>query len=303
MSNKLMTLKEAVSKYVKSGDTLFVGGAQHATPQAALHEIVRQKIDHLGVVAVLAQPTLLIGEGLVDKMITGYAAQDYTASYPLGKAKAMNRFPVYEEYSHFGISLALFAGYMGIPFIPTKGHLGSDMPKYNKNIKSIDCPFTGGKVAAIKAVVPDVAVIHVQRADAEGNAQKWGSIGVDVEGINASRKVIVTAETIVSSDVIRRDPNRTIIPGFRVSAVVEQPWGAFPSRLAGFYNADRGGFMRVAIAGGNEQTYEDYLRDFVYGVKDWNEYIEKVKSIKGADYFDKARLKNPVKSEPIITGS
>lgn len=295
--NKLMTLKEAVSKYVKSGDTLFIAGAQHATPHAALHEIVRQKIDHLAIVSVLAQPALLIGEGLVDKMITGYAAQDYTGSYPLRKAKNMGRFPLFEEYSHFGISLALFAGYMGIPFIPTRGHLGSDMPRYNQNIKSIDCPFTGGKVALIRALVPDVGIIHVQRADAEGNAQKWGSVGVDQEGINASRKVIVTAEKIVDADVIRRDPNRTIIPGFRVSAVVEQPWGAFPARLAGYYNS-AGGTIRT-----DEEGFEDYVKNFVYGVSDWNEYLEKVKTAKGRDYFDKLRLKKPVMSEPIITGT
>lgn len=295
--NKVMTMKEAVSKYVKSGDILFVSGAQHGTPNAALHEIVRQRIDHLAVVSVLAQSTLLLGEGLVDKMITGYAAQDPTESYPLSKAKAMNRFPVFEEYTHFGISLALFAGYMGIPFIPTRNILGSDIPKYNDNIKAIDSPFTGGKVALIKAVVPDVGIIHVQRADAEGNAQKWGSVGVDQEGINASRKVIVTTEKIVDSDVIRRDPNRTIIPGFRVSAVVEQPFGAFPVRLAGCYNTGSG-IMRV-----DEEGYEEYVKNLVYGVDDWNEYMEKVKTVKGADYFDKLRLKNPIMSEPIITGS
>ena len=294
--NKVMTLKDAVSKYVKSGDILFVAGAQHATPNATIHEIARQKIDHLAIISVLAQSTLLIGLGLVDKMITGYAAQDPEESYPLAKAKSLDRFPVFEEYSHFGISLALFAGYMGVPYIPTKGHLGSDMPKYNKNIKVLDDPFTGGKIAAIKAVVPDIGIIHVQRADAEGNAQKWGSIGVDIEGINASRKIIVTTEQIVDSDVIRRDPNRTIIPGFRVSAVVEEPFGAFPSRLAGFYNAGAG-VMRT-----DEEGFEEYVRDLVYGVADWREYVEKVKQIKGANFFDNIKLKNPVKSEPIITG-
>lgn len=300
--NKVMTMKQAVSKYVNSGDILFISGTQHGTPSAALHEIVRQKIDHLTLVCVLANTGLLIGEGLVDKMITGYVGQDPTASYALSKAKAMNKFPVFEEYSHFGISLTLFAGYMGIPFIPTKGHLGSDMPKYNKNIKAIDCPFTGSKIAVIRALVPDVGIIHVQRADAEGNAQKWGSVGVDQEGINASRKVIVTTETLVDADVIRRDPNRTIIPGFRVSAVVEQPWGAFPARLAGYYNSDRGGFTR-AVMGTAKQGYDEYLTNFVYGVDDWNEYLEKIKAVNGQDYLDKLRIKNPIISEPIVTGT
>ena len=295
--NKLMSLREAVSEYVKSGDTLFVAGAQHATPSAGLHEIVRQRIDHLTIVSVLAQSTLLIGEGLVDKMITGYAIQDPEASYPLKRAQSMGRLPVFEEYSHFGVSLALFAGYMGIPFIPTRGHLGSDMPKYNDKIKIFDCPFGTGKLAAIRAIVPDVGIIHVQRADVEGNAQKWGSIGVDQEGINASKKVIITAEEIVDSDVIRRDPNRTIVPGFRVNAVVRQPWGAFPARLVGYYNS------AASVMRTDEDGFEEYLAALVHGVRDWDEYLEKIREYLGREFFENLRLKKAVKSEPIVTGT
>lgn len=296
--SKVMMMKEAISRFVKSGDILFLSGMQHGEPSAAIHEIVRQKIDHLTVVsALVATANLLIGEGLVDKMVTGYANQD-THSYVLARAKAMNRLPVFEEYSHFGISLALVAGQMGIPFIPVKSQIGSDMLKYNKNITSMKCPFTGVNIGAVRAITPDVGIIHVQRADEGGNAQKWGTMGVDVEGINASKKVIVTTEKIVDDDVIRRDPNRTIIPGFRVSAVVEQPFGAHPMHLAGCYSGDMWGYY---FDTGPKENYDTYVEKLVYGVKDWNEYLKKRAEMKPAGYFENFAIK-PVLSEPIITG-
>ena len=298
--SKAMTMKDAISKYVQSGDTLFVSGAQHGEPSAAIHEIIRQKIDHLTVIACLVTTiSFLIGEGLVDKMITGYYHQDEKRSYAMQKARANNKFPIFEESSHFGIALALHAGQLGIPFIPTKCLVGSDMLNYNENLTSIKCPFTGVNVGAVRAVVPDIGIIHVQRADAEGNAQKWGSLGVDQEGINASKKVIVTTEKIVDSDVIRRDPNRTIIPGYRVSAVVEQPWGAYPMHLAGSYDGDMFGFM---MEGRGKEGYEAYLENSVYNVSNWDEYIKSRREIKGDEYFENLKIKNPINSEPITTG-
>jgi glutaconate CoA-transferase subunit A len=295
-----MTMKEAVSRYVKSGDLLFISGAQHGAPAAAIAEIIRQKIDHLTVITCLTNTNTLIGEGLVDKLITGYSQLNENRSYALQKARANNKFPIIEESSHFGIALMLYAGYMGIPFIPTRCLVGSDMTKYNsENIKSIECPFTHIMVGAVKAVVPDIGILHVQRSDAEGNAQKWGTLGIDLEGINASKKIIVTTEKIVDSDVIRRDSNRTIIPAFRVNAVVEQPFGAYPSHLAGCYND---GPMAFGPIMGGKEAYETNLQESVYGVNDWNEYLENLKQKNGADFLDKLKLKNPALSEPVASG-
>jgi glutaconate CoA-transferase subunit A len=293
-----MTMKEAISRFVRPGDTLFLSGMQHGEPAAAVHEIVRQKIDHLTLVcALLATTNLLVGEGLVDRMVTGYANQD-EKMYANARARAMGRQPVYEEYSHFGISLALMAGQMGVPFMPVRSQIGSDLPKYNQNITTIESPFTGEKVGAIRALVPDVGIIHVQRASAEGNAQKWGTMGVDQEGINASRTVIVTTEKIVDCETIRRDPNRTIIPAFRVNAVVEQPWGAHPMHLAGCYGGDMWGYYAET---GPKEGYETYLEELVRGVKDWDEYLKKRAAKKGPEYFEKLKI-NPIMSDPIITG-
>jgi glutaconate CoA-transferase subunit A len=298
--SKVMTMKEAVAQFVADGDILFVSGAQHGEPSAAIHEIVRQKKKHLSLIcALVATVSFLLGEGIVDTMITGYSPQDAKRSYAIAKAKANNPNLVYRESSHFGIALALHAGQMGIPFIPTRCLVGSDMTKYNDNIKTTTCPFTGESLGAVKAVVPDIGIIHVQRCDAEGNAQKWGSLGVDQEGINASKKVIVTTEKIVDSSIIRSDPNRTIIPAFRVNAVVEQPWGAYPLHLAGCYDGDMFGFM---MGTGGKEAYEEYMEKCIYGVNDWNEYMKIMREIKGEEYFKNLEIKNPLPSEPIILG-
>jgi glutaconate CoA-transferase, subunit A len=298
--NKVMTMKQAVSENVHSGDILFISGAQHGEPAAAIQEIVRQRIGHLSLICALVTTTsFLVGEGLVDTMITGYSNQDIKQSYAVVKARITNPGMVYKESSHFGIALALHAGQMGIPFIPTRCLVGSDMMKYNNDISTVTCPFTGEKLGAVKAVVPDVGIIHVQRCDAEGNAQKWGSLGVDQEGINASKRVIVTTEKIVDSSVIRSDPNRTIIPGFRVNAVVEQPWGAYPMHLAGCYDGDMFGFMQDT---GGKEAYEEYMKKCVYGAKDWNEYMKILHLKRGEEYFKKLHIKNPLQSVPIIMG-
>jgi glutaconate CoA-transferase, subunit A len=298
--SKIMTMKEAISRFVHSGNTVFIAGMRHGEPSAAAHEIVRQRIDHLTLVCCLTQaPTLLIAEGLVDKMIMGQIVRDEKRSYALTRAREMGRLPIFEEYSHFGVCLALLAGQLGIPYIPTKCQLASDILKYNPNLKEDECPFTGEKVAVVKAIVPDVGLIHVQRADAEGNAQKWGSLGLDREGINASTTVIVTTEKLVDVDVIRTNPNMTIVPGFRVSAVVEQPWGAYPTHLAGHYHGDTWNYNREVRS---REGLEAYLRDFIYGVEDWNEYLRKRRERKGENYFENLRVKNPVVSEPVISG-
>ncbi len=298
--SKVMTMTEAISKFVKSGDLLFISGAQHGEPSAAIHEIVRQKIDHLTVVACLVNTQqLLIGEGLVDKVLTGYMPQDESRSTGLAKSRRIGKRPEIKEYSHFGIAMALLAGQMGIPFMPLRCMIGSDMLKYNDNITSMERPFDGGQIGAVKAITPDIGILHVQRCDAEGTAQKWGTVGVDQEGINASRKIIITTEKIVDADVIRRDPNRTMIPGFRVSAVVEQPWGAHPMHMASCYNGDMFGYM-MDLRG--EEKYEAYLKDLVYGTANWDEYLKKRAEVKGEEYFKNLEIKNPVLSDPIISG-
>ena len=297
--SKVMTMQEAISTYVKSGVTLFIGGMQHGEPFAAVHEILRQKIDKLTVVSCLTTSTsLLIGEGRVERILTGYYHQEIKRSLYLSRAKSVGKYPVFQEYSHYGIAAALMAGQMGISYMPVRSMVGSDMLKYNPDIKIIDDPFTGGKIGAVKAIVPDVGILHTQRCDAEGNAQRWGTLGVDAEGINASRTVIITTEKLVDSDVIRRDPNRTIIPGYRVAAVVEQPWGAYPVHLAGCYSGD---WPQLLAELGSEDGYDNFMKTLVYGVKNWDEFMERRREALGEDYFRRLQIET-VPSDPIYTG-
>jgi glutaconate CoA-transferase subunit A len=291
-------MQEAISTYVKSGDTLFISGAQHGEPSAAVHEIVRQKIGHLTVACALVETVgWMLGEGLLDTLLTGWYIQNEKRSYPMAKANAHGT--VIREYSHFGIGMALLAGQIGIPYMPTRAMMGSDIPKYNDNIVKTSCPFTGEPIGAVKAIVPDTGIIHVPRCDEEGNAQKWGTLGLDVEGINASRKVIVTTEEIVDSSVIRSDPNRTIIPGFRVDAIVVQPFGAYPQHLNGCYRDDIGPYRGEKARKESSETYGEKL---IYGVKVWDEYMKVREGMKGAGYFEKLKITDPVRSDAVITG-
>ena len=304
MNDKVMTMKQAIKAFVKPGDKVFFAGMQHGEPVAAIHEIVRQKINHLTVIPALTLTFgVMVGEGLVDRLVMAFVRDlfDRRESYTIIKAKRNHCYPELEEYSHYALCLALVAGEMGISFMPTKCLLGSDIEKYNRNIRRMKCPFTGEEIVAVKAINPDVGIIHVQRADRHGNAQKWGSLGMDRMGINASKKVIVTAEEIVDSDVVRRDPNRTIVPGMRVSAVVEEPWGSYPTHLTGCYDGDLPGYLG-GMEGKGAEAYESYMSEFVYGVADRGDLIRKIKALKGDDYFDRLRLKEKVFSEPIGTG-
>lgn len=299
-NGKLMTMREAISRFVKPGDTVFFSGAQHGEPSAAIHEIARQGIDHLTTISILtATLPVLVAEGLVDRLITAFCVQNDEQNFALPRARKLGKAPVIEETSHLGISLALLAGQLNVPFMPTRALLGSNIVDYNENLTKMSCPFTHDSLVAVRAVRPDVGILHCQRADAEGNAQKWGTLCVDVEGLGASEKLIVTAEEIVDSDVIRRDPNLTIVPGFRVSAVVHQPWGAYPWSLGGFYNRDMSGFMAAFRA---PESLEAYLRDAVHGVGSWEEYLDETKKNKGEDYFSNLAIKNRFLSAPTITG-
>lgn len=298
--SKVTSLTEAVSRFVKPGDTLFLSGAQHGEPSAAIHEIARQRIEGLTLISVLTESiALLIGAGAVRRVLTGWLIQDEKRNPGIMRAKLIGKLPEFVEYSHFGISLALMAGQMGVPFLPTLTQVGSDIVAHNPNLGVTACPFTGRTVGAVRAVVPDVGIIHVQRCDAEGNAQKFGSLGVDREGINASRSVIVTTERIVDADVIRREPNLTLIPGFRVSAVVEVPFGAYPMHLAGCYREDVWAWRREI---GGADGLSAYLDEFVYGTRDWQEYLQKREALKGPGYLEGLRLKDPILSEPVPSG-
>jgi glutaconate CoA-transferase, subunit A len=180
-----------------------------------------------------------------------------------------------EEHSNFTVGLALQAGAMGLPFLPTRTIKGSDFAKAPQ-FNTVRCPFTGEKLLAVRAIQPDVAILHAQRADRDGNAQVWGNFGVMREAALAAKKVILTCEEIVDHEMIIGDPNRTVIPGFVVSSLVHEPFGSFPSPTQGFARRDDDFYFEYHRATRAREGFENWLREWVLGVDNHREFLKRL---------------------------
>lgn len=302
MKNKLMTMKEAVAKYVKEGDTLVIEGFTHLICFAAGHEIIRQKKKAL--VACRLTPDLIydqmIAAGCVRKLVFSWAGNPGLGPlYGLRRAveKGIPRKIEIEEYTHFGMVARFMAGAAKLPFMHIKSFSGSTLPQKNKNIRSVRCPYTGEMFSTVPALNPDVAIIHVQRVDAFGNAQIWGLMGVQREAAFASKKVIIVAEELVDSALIRSDPNRTLIPGMIVDAVVIEPFAAHPSYAQGYYDRDNQFYVYWYKISKEQASLERYISDWIFGVSNREQYIEKL----GADMVKKLKAKKQL-SSPVNYG-
>jgi glutaconate CoA-transferase, subunit A len=296
-----MAMDEAVRRFVHDGDVIVIEGFTHLICFAAAHEIIRQGRRDLTLCRLT--PDLiyeqLIGAGCARRLIFSWAGNPGAGPlYALRRAveQGIPNSIELEEYSHFGMVARLTAGASKLPFYPLRNYMGSDLPRVNPQIKTVTCPFTGEELAAVPALNPDTAIIHAQRADENGNAQIWGLIGVQKEAAFASRNTIVVAEEIVSESVIRSDPNRTLIPGLIVNAVVHEPFGCHPSFAQGFYDRDNDFYVRWREISQNEALLNKYLEEWVYGVRDRREYVERM----GAD-IDRLKAR-PQYCEPVNYG-
>ncbi len=294
-------MAEAVRRNVRPGDCVFFGGMQHGEPSAAIHEIVRQRIGELTVVSALTHTVaLLLGEGLLRKLVTAYLVDLYEKDNCVAaRARRLGAYPEIEELSHYGLSLALLAGQMGVPFLPTRSQLGSGFLEHNPNLRETACPFTGRKLLAVRALNPDAGILHTQRCDAGGAAHRWGTRGMDTMGINACRRIIITTEEIVAPEVIRADPNLTVLPDFRVAAVVEAPWGAYPLHLAGCYNSDRGILAGICR---EESGFHAYVDRYIRGTADHAAMMQLLRADRGEAHFAGLALKQPVSGLPVLNG-
>jgi glutaconate CoA-transferase subunit A len=278
---KLLTMDEAISRFVHDGDVVVIEGFTHLICFAAAHEIIRQRRRDLTLCRLTPDVIYdqMIGAGCARRLVFSWAGNPGAGPlYALRRAveQGIPNSLELEEYSHYGMVARLTAGAAKLPFYPLRNYRGSDLPRVNPLIKTITCPFTGEELAAVPALNPDTAIIHAQRADENGNAQIWGLIGVQKEAAFASRNVIVVAEEIVSESVIRSDPNRTLIPGMIVSAVVHEPFGCHPSFAQGFYDRDNDFYVRWREISQNEALFNRYLEEWVYGVRDRGEYVKRM---------------------------
>jgi len=300
-ASKLMSLSEAIKRYVPDGAEVVMGTSlETMIPFTAGHEIIRQRKKNLTLIGPISDILFdrLIGAGCVRKTRAAWIGNVITgSSYNFRRAAEEGTLET-EDHSNLTISMALKAGAMGVPFMPALTALGSDLYKTNQSLKITNCPFTGIILTAVSAINPEVAVIHVQRSDEYGNAHLWGNLGVTREACLASRHIIITAEEIISPDVISSDPNRVITPGFRVSAVVHAPWGAHPSPVPGYYNRDHDAFIEYRNESKTPEAFEKWLRLWVDNVKSSDDYLR----LLGKERILKLELKKHMLSEPVDYG-
>ena len=271
-------MREAVAAHVHDGDTVVIEGFTHLICFAAGHEIIRQRRRDL--VLCRLTPDLIydqmIAAGCARKLVFSWAGNPGAGSLHAfrraveGKGGALLDL---EEYSHFGMVGRLCAGAARLPFWPMRNYMGTDLPAANPRIAAVECPYTGERLATVPALNPDVTIVHAQRADAQGNTQIWGLLGVQKEAAFASGRVIVVVEEVVDEQVIRADPNRTLIPGLVVDAVVVEPWGAHPSYAQGYYDRDNEFYVQWEAISRDPAALGRYLDEFVHGVRDRSEYV------------------------------
>jgi glutaconate CoA-transferase subunit A len=297
--SKLTSLTEAVSRFVADGDTVYAAGFTHLIPFAAGHEIIRQKRRDL--VLARATPDLIydqmVAAGCARKVIFSYMGNPGVGSLRIVRSAIEEGLLEWEEYSHFEMITRLQAGATGLPFLPMNQTGATDLERANPQIKRIPDPYGGKDVIVVPALTPDVAIVHVQRADAEGNAHLWGIVGEQKEAAFASRKVILTAEEIVDESVIRSDPNRTLIPAMVVDAVCEVPHACHPSYAQGYYDRDNEFYLQWDKVSQTTEAVKSWLDEWVYGVKDRDEYWEKL----GAETHRRLAIK-PRYSESVNYG-
>lgn len=280
-------MRHAIAELVSHGSSVALGlQMEQMIPFAAGHEIIRQKKRDLRLIGPISDILFdqLIGAGCVKDVVAAWvgnvmmgsaynfrrATEEENPGTPGEKLRVFNM-------TNFSIALALQAGALGVPFLPTRTAMGSDVPKGNHFFYQIISPFEPKEtLLAVRAIQPDVTVVHVQRADKHGNAHCWGNFGVMIEGVRAARKVIVCAEEIVDEEVIASDPNRTVIPGFLVSAVVECRYGAHPSPVQGYYKRDDAFFQQYHAQTKTQGDFNVWAQKWIYGVSDCKGYAKQL---------------------------
>ena len=275
---KLSSLQKAIRTHVHDGDLLYASGFTHLIPFAAGHEIIRQEIKDL--VLARATPDLIydqmVAAGCASKVIFSYMGNPGVGSLRRVREAIEAGTLDWEEFSHFSMISRLQAGASGLPFMPMKPTGAADLAQQNKSFRTVVDPYTGEEVVVVPALNPDVAIVHVQRADIHGNAHVWGIIGEQRLAAFAAQRVIMTAEEIVDEAVIRSDPNRTLIPGMVVDAVCHVPHCAHPSYTQGYHDRDNDFYLAWDEISKTEEGVQAYLQEWVYDLPDRDAYWKKL---------------------------
>jgi glutaconate CoA-transferase subunit A len=274
-------MREAVAEVVHDGDVVAIEGFTHLICFAAGHEIIRQRKRDLTLARLT--PDLIydqmVAAGTARKLVFSWLGNPGVGGLHAIRRRVENADPApleLEEYSHFGMVGRYTAGASNLPFFPLRSYFETDLPKANPLIRPIRSPFGEETVYAVPPLKPDVTVVHAQRADADGNTQMWGLLGCQKEAAFAAERVIVVVEELCPEAVIRADPNRTVIPGLIVDAVVVEPFGAHPSYVQGAYDRDNRFYRDWDAISREAETTQAWLDEWVYGVSGRAEYVEKL---------------------------
>src|SRR5437870_7813109 len=266
-ADKLVSMKEAIATYVGDNCSVTIEGFTAFICFAAGHEIIRQRRRDLTLIRMT--PDLIydqmIAAGVGRRLVFSYLGNPGVGSLYCIRRAVEQGIPApleLEEYSHYGMVGRYIAGATRLPFFPLQSYLGSDMPRVNDQIQVVESPYGNGKVAVVPPLYPDVAIIQAQRADKQGNTHLWGLLGVQKEVAFASHKVIIVVEEIVDEAVIRADPNRTLIPGLIVDAVVHEPYGAHPSYVQGYYDRDNEFYLMWDEASRDQEKTGSWLNEW-----------------------------------------
>jgi glutaconate CoA-transferase, subunit A len=301
-AGKVATMRDAVRELVRDGDTVAIEGFTHLICFAAGHEIIRQGRRDLTLCRLTPDVIYdqMIGAGVAKKLVFSWLGNPGVGSLHAVRRRVENDDPApleIEEYSHFGMVCRYVAGASKLPFFPIRSYYESDLPKVNPRIVPIESPYGDETVYAVPPLNPDVAIVHAQRADANGNAQIWGLLGCQKEAAFAAERLIVVCEELVDEAVIRSDPNRTVIPGLIVDAVVVEPRGCHPSFAQGYYDRDNRFYIDWDAISRDADSLDAWLREWVHGTESHAEYVEKL----GAERW-KALEPGEAWSEPVNYG-
>jgi glutaconate CoA-transferase subunit A len=262
---EIVALEEGIAELVSDGDTVALEGFTHLIPHAAGHELIRQ--GRRGLTLIRLTPDViydqLIGAGCASRLVFSWGGNPGVGSLHRLREAVEHGWPEpleLEEHSHAGMAAAYAAGAANLPFAVLRGYAGTDLPRHT-TVRFIDCPFTGERLAAVRALRPDVGIVHAQRADRQGNVQLWGISGVQKEAVLASARSLVTVEEIV--DELEPVPGAIILPGWVVTAVATAPGGAHPSYVHGYYERDNAFYVRWDAISRDRQTFGEWIREHV----------------------------------------
>jgi glutaconate CoA-transferase subunit A len=276
-----MSLREAVAALVHDGDAVALEGFTHLIPYAAGHEVIRQR--RRGLTLIRMTPDLIydqmIGMGCASRLVFSWAGNPGVGSLHRFRDAIQTGWPVpleIEEHSHADMAARYQAGASGLPFAVMRGYVGSDLPKYNKKIRSVTCPFTGEVLTATPALNPDVTIIHAQKADRKGSVLAYGIIGIQKEAALAAKRVLVTVEEMV--DDLQAPVNACVLPAWVVSCVCVVPGGAHPSYAHGYYKRDNAFCKAWDGISRERQTFLAWMNRHVLATADFAEYRRSIEA-------------------------